>query len=490
MVRKICQLIMKQIIIAFLVFVGATNLFGQELDNKGCGTHGTTTWFEYYMDHRDEFDNDYPEMIEYVPMTIHILGDDEGVGYFPLSSLFVALCQLNEDFAPMNIQFYIKDEIDYINNDDWYIHPRFNEGYTMMNRNNIDGTVNCYFVADPAGNCGYFAPSGDAVALSKSCSGPNSHTWAHEIGHFFSLPHTFVGWEGTDYDGFIPGGNRRGVENVARDNCRSTADRFCDTPADYLSFRWNCDNQGRSTIVQKDRNGVEFTSDGTLIMSYSSDGCQNRFSDEQIDVVNANLRTERRNLRSTPTVLSPIDEQVTPVEPMDSGVASFEDGTLTWNKVEHATGYQVLVSRIPTLQAGFIVDEVVTDTTIDLPDLFLGSKYYWKVIPFNNFYTCYDSSKDRFSFTAAALTSSRDINSKELRVFPVPLPEGETILNLQGIENNTEYNWEIYDIHGRLVSSGDLNTSQIELQRGIQSGIYSLLVFNDQEILSSQIVVD
>lgn len=121
------------------------------------------------------------------------------------------------------------------------------DGEDMMDENNVDDLLNVYFVSDPAGNCGYFSPSDNGVAVAKSCAMPGGTTIAHEFGHFFSLPHTFYGWE---YG--IPDDEDQEWVNGA--NCNSAADGFCDTPPDYLDYRWNCPGP-----LQTDPNGDTFS---------------------------------------------------------------------------------------------------------------------------------------------------------------------------------------------------------------------------------------
>ena len=77
-------------------------------------------------------------------------------------------------------------------------------------------------------------------------------------------------------------GEVQAVERVDGVNCDIAGDGFCDTPADYLNYRWNCNNQGLSNVTQTDPLGEKLKSDGSLIMSYSSDVCSYRFSEEQI----------------------------------------------------------------------------------------------------------------------------------------------------------------------------------------------------------------
>ena len=61
-------------------------------------------------------------------------------------------------------------------------------GAYMFAENNVTNLVNIYFVGDPAGNCGYFSPSGKCHSCGNSCAGTSNTTIAHELGHFFSLP--------------------------------------------------------------------------------------------------------------------------------------------------------------------------------------------------------------------------------------------------------------------------------------------------------------
>ena len=69
----------------------------------------------------------------------------------------------------------------------------------------------------------------------------------------------------------------------------SPATAFCDTSPDYLNFRWSCNEDSESYQLQTDPDGVNFRSDGTLIMSYSNDECANRFSEEQISAMQFSL---------------------------------------------------------------------------------------------------------------------------------------------------------------------------------------------------------
>ena len=52
---------------------------------------------------------------------------------------------------------------------------------------------------------GYYSSQGDYVIVRKEELIKGNNTLSHEIGHFFSLRHTFYGWENVPYDKNIHG---------------------------------------------------------------------------------------------------------------------------------------------------------------------------------------------------------------------------------------------------------------------------------------------
>lgn len=477
--------IINPFVIAFLTIL-CTQLFGQKLDKPGCGYEGVSEWFEHYIQNKEHYQFDRTEDIVWVPMTVHVLGDDNGNGYFPPRTLFAAICQLNEDFATADMQFYLEDDFNYIDNSSWYDHETFGDGIIMMRTNNVANTVNCYIVQNPAGTCGYYSGQGNAVAISKSCNSPNDHTWAHELGHFFSLPHTFVGWEGTDYEGTIPGGNRRGVENVSRSNCSTTADRFCDTPADYLSYRWTCNSQGKSGVVQTDPQGAKFQSDGTLFMSYANDACMTRFSGEQMDAMNANLRTRRSELLVNPSPLPPITENVSLISPTNGTELNINDAELVWSEVENATQYYVRVSRLPTVSGLFAFEGFVQDTSLMLTGLDPGRTYYWRVQPINNYSYCTNVSS-RSSFKAVTMVSNEDHLGIDLQIAPNPVQQG-TAVWVNGIQDGQSYTYQLTDLTGRTMMNGTLDDPKLPLPN-LRNGIYLLTISDGEKSGTEKLII-
>ncbi len=335
----------------------------------------------------------------YIPLKAHIVGKDDGTGYYSISTLFQAMCNLNEQMEQVNMYFYLKGNVDYIDNSDYYSHG-FQQGSAMMNQNNVADAVNVYFVDDPNGACGYFSDFGNAVAINNACAGPDNATIAHELGHFFGLPHTFNGWEGTD---IRDGGSiaQSDQELVNGSNCLQAGDGFCDTPPDYFSFRWSCPESFRPT----DPNGDTINPDESLIMSYSLDNCQQRFSQNQKGyMINNNLLSQRQNLLSSYEPSTDSIGMVEIVSPINGqGDVAPDNATLRWEAADNATHYY-----IETFGNASNIQAVTTDTFYKA-NLEPKTTYYWKVMPFSDGNTCAEvSSVKNFKTADTCLTTSVD----------------------------------------------------------------------------------
>lgn len=365
------------------------------------------------------------QVIIYLPLQIHMLLTDQGNGTYNLFFLEESLCTLNNDFAETGFQFYLEKEINYIKNTEWDNHERFEKGIEMMHSNNVDFVINCYIVTNPAGNCGYFAWDGDAIALSKSCLGGSTHTWAHEMGHYFSLPHTFFGWEGTSYNYSKPTSEYqnqvwRPIENVVRDGCKAQADEFCDTPPDYISVRWNCNEDKRSNYLMKDINGEEFTADGSLFMSYSNDRCMSRFSSEQSEKMRQFLMSNRSYLlRSQVNYLGMENLDKNQMTPQDSSTSNTERILFSWPDIDNADFYYFQLSRNAafTLPVKF---ERTRNNFIEIENLQANRNYYWRVKPVNSFQFCNPTSGTLYFNTIVSSVSQHSSrNLAELSPNPI-----------------------------------------------------------------------
>ena len=395
-------------------------------------------WQANHQDAHPEFKRSGDDYL--IPIKVHIVGTDAGTGYYRLDLLLEAFCDLNVQFDSTGFHFYIAGDINYINNSAYYAHDYFN-GSRMMLENNIQQMVNMYFVSDPAGACGYYTYGPDAIAIAKSCASDGNSTIAHELGHYFSLPHTFRGWEGGTAPVFQQ-------EKVDRSNCSSAGDGFCGTGPDYAAYRWNCPTTGPFT----DPNGESFVPDGTFYMSYSNDGCTTRFSDDQKEAMNDFLVGPRDDLllRPAPTLLT--HEPVEGAEPLDGELnTDYSYTVLKWNKDPNATYYHVAIGLNATM--GAISHEAfVTDTFYIAPELPKLRKHYWHVKPLSQGNTCTPYSTLQ-TFTTGEVASgllNLTAAAADLQSFPNPLLPGQAIQTVFTSQQSQEIVMVLSGMDGRV----------------------------------------
>jgi hypothetical protein len=463
-----------------------------------CGTQdGRVQWLKDYQKAPGLFprSND----VLYVPVTVHIVGKSDGTGYFQKTGVLDAFCTLNEDFEPAGIQFFIEGNIRYHNNSTWYDHT-FQQGSQMMNQKNVPNTINCYIVGSPAGNCGYSSYN-QGIALAKNCISPSDHTWAHEVGHYLSLPHPFDGWENEDFDYNQPAPeyiNGHEVERLDGSNCSDAGDGFCDTPADYLNYRWGCDFQNFSTTTQKDPTGAEFKSDGTLFMSYALDACADRFSGDQIAAMQANLMTERANLLYNQTPAGPVDlTDFTVVSPLqDDTIATFQDVTFEWLEAPNAEVYFLEVTVIANFQAVLFRYEV-QGTSFTTNDLKKNKTYYWRVRAYNRWHTCKELTPI-YSFKTGdveTVTAVNAIDSIEgLEIFPNPAAAGSEVFVKFDATEATPLEVNLLNLSGQAVYRQQKQVAaghqvfSIPTDR-LPAGLYFIQMRTEKGVLSRKLVV-
>jgi len=195
----------------------------------------------------------------WVPVQFHIVNKSDGTGGESVADVLANLCRLNADYKHINVEFYLGGPIRVINQDLLHINEIGDAmGQYFMGLYRRAGMVNVYvggnITGSPGGGqiLGYYTPSIDVIYCRKQNVDGNSTTLTHELGHFFSLPHTFSGWENLNYGdvvdnttGRTPSVTPNGalVENIIRsggtENCQIAGDAFCDTDANYLFGYYN-----------------------------------------------------------------------------------------------------------------------------------------------------------------------------------------------------------------------------------------------------------
>ena len=446
--------------VALLLILFQVGLYAQ---SHPCGySEGISEWLANFQEKRSNLPLSKSNQVIQVDLAIHLVGNDDGEGYASLNTLLESLCLLREDFENSGIEFVWDGKINYIPSTRYFDHNSFAIGSEMLQRFQVADKVNCFFVQNPAGNCGYANRTG--VVVNKNCMGRSDHTWAHEIGHHFSLPHTFLGWESLDkFDYNMPAPKRvggRDVELADGTNCKTAGDGFCDTPADYLNFRWSCTADKLSTQVQTDPNGKTFKADGTFIMSYSYDNCVTRFSTEQEEAMRFYIQDERPNLIRTTVENSTVFEKATPLSPVRGSILAGNTVRLEWTELAAVSGYVVQVSFVPNFAAA-IYEEVTKEPFLEFSKANPGKRYYWRVKPLYPSNVCIPFS-ERSDFALEKLTNTREENAfvSPLWVSPNPVTGGQDIRLVVGAQK-TEYGYlQIADARGIILETRDIRIQQ------------------------------
>ena len=500
---------MHKILYSTIIILFLTHTFCFTQKPHPCGTKSKKSdWLTQYQQQPQTFSKGGDTML-YLPMTVHTLGQDDGSGHFSITRVLDAFCTLNNDFAEANIQFYMADDVDRIDNSAFNRHDTIRTGGLFMRQYDVPNTVNSYIMDDPAGNCGYNLPWA-SLTVNEGCASPNDHTWAHEVGHNFSLQHPFYGWQGgVSHDNSVPHNYADPapeyvlsdytifkdtlwtdtlivdtilVEKMDGSNCHIAADGFCDTKPDYLNYRWQCTNDNQSSVTQTDPNGEKFISNGELIMSYSFSECKVGWSPEQIGAMRAHVLDQRKNLFSNPrSVEPPVTEVADLIYPLADEVVPANNIELNWEPVPNATRYVVQVSFVPNSFPGrpgnYETDQpnfIVPDSD---PNIQIGRKYYWRVRAYNHFNTCSDYS-DTETFVVGDISAVAKINGlNEFKIYPSNLVAGETFKMSLNTSISLLGNLQITDLTGRILLLQNVNaaigTTLLELPSdGLAPGMY------------------
>jgi hypothetical protein len=488
-----------------LILLISNALFGQQpASNRLCGYTGKSPWLDWYQQHRDEIaqERGIDTAWLYVPVTVHLVGNDNGTGYYKFEQALRAVCEMNEQFVPARIRFYLMpgDGVRYHNNSGWNTHQFYPGGDEMINENRLPNRLNAFVVADPSGSCGYSWQ--DAIVIGTNCSGPGNLTWSHEAGHHFSLPHTFSGWEDASWDFSKPAPlevNGHPVEKIDSSNCSFAGDGFCDTPPDYLSYRWACDENKQSPLVQHDPDGVPFRSDATLFMGYPLDACASRFSPEQIEAMRSNLYTEHLDYLQITDPLAEIDDDVAVelISPIDSQLVQFNNLTLHWNAVPGATYYVVEIGLAPGLSPKFYNQTYYNATSVTITSGIPNNRTLrWRVRAFSEWDVCqpYDNAQTGI-FKTKNLSATNELEEVVIaELSPNPVMAGLPALFTITSDEAMDAALNVVDASGRLCQTQQLRLfpgeNRLEIPTGsLSAGLYVVTLQNEKGAIVKRLAV-
>jgi hypothetical protein len=431
----------------------------------------------------------------YLPVRFILTAKSDGSERTKETTALEALCNINNNFADQEIQFYLH-EFKYLNNTQLYNNGMSPFAYSTLNSNMTYDAINIFMVKDAGGGAAAFyqppaGPFGDDWIVCSESYGDDFETLTHEMGHFFSLPHPFNGWEPTD-NGWDPAqhGNPVGTfapdnqtlnEYVDGSNCNNAGDMICDTPADYM-FPFPGNDQCTYDKNVKDPTGALLQPDVTNFMNYAScNNSQYHFTDQQKQEVQNSLNSSSKNYipkNHTPD-LNQITDSPTLVSPQQGQtVDTYNSVQLEWTAVDHATGY---IIEISSQTAGTtIINSNSTQPSLLVTSLQPQTTYFWKVHAFHEYSTCNDGQSSQKIFkTGSTLTDTNEIEAlQDWNVNPNPVNSGESIyVNIKSstgltmdVRLSTVTGQTIQLFEDRLFANGD---SSFEISTAnLPAGIY------------------
>jgi hypothetical protein len=446
---------MKKLLTAALLTLGvpAFAQTPQSLSELGCNTVSTPAELQEIYDWAATYTASASKstgVVDTIPLSIHIVGNDNGTGYYRLENLFTVLCNLNNHYKPSEFYFAVKWPIHYINNSDYYIHNN-QSGFAMMSQHKVANTANVFFVEDPAGACGYFSPSPDCIAIRKSCASVTSTTLTHELGHYLSLPHTCNGWE----HGNTPSNPEKVTRGIGA-NCSTTGDGFCDTEADYLAERWNCPYTGNML----DQTGTPYHPDSSIYMSYATDNCMTRFSPMEMARMKTRYGQRKNNLPMTG--ISSYSEMSVPNVIYPTNLLYANEKRIIWSAVPGADYYFVRITS--TISNNLVYQELLTaGTQMNVTfNAVLGGSYTVHIAPLNSRNLCRSKTRVMTFTTTDATINGLGIggasgNDETVTIAPNPVRAGSA-LNIT-VKEGIKGNIDILNMAGQVLSSVASTTS-------------------------------
>jgi Secretion system C-terminal sorting domain/Pregnancy-associated plasma protein-A len=537
---------MKKIITLFLVLTLFTplSIFAQNVrSSNACGTsyEDLHALVETMKENRVRYGNNvqWRGVVAYIPVALHLVAKSDGTGRIAECRILDFLSDVNKTYEAngLEMQFYIK-YMNYVNNDDFYDRP---SSFASINRSyglKKGDALNIFFCrtlddgSDPnSTKLGYYARTATGGDLAYAADwifiknseveNGTSSTLSHELGHFFTLAHTFYGWECAPFKPAAAAPcapktnpcNGAAVENVARTgvdaNCSTAADGFCDTPADYnFGFGWNDCNW---ISIAKDPKCVALDPDETNVMGYFTANCAVKFSPEQKNAIKTDyLNNSFRNyLRkgNTPPSLTALTAPTLQAPTNGSTTNSYTNINFDWtdvngvtaNEPNNASGYIFEIGKFPSLINGYSFRVPASNFNLlssMLPTGYMvpGKTYFWRVSPYGSYKSICNAGASN-SFITGTLNAVSDISSVEnFTISPNPVVDTKTVNISLTSAKQLNATVKISNVAGQVVMSEKvrfetgINAKSLNIN-ALNKGMYILTIEAENGVLNKKLVV-
>lgn len=181
----------------FLALVTAVSMQAQQLPPCGMDLSQSAIVKQRMLDNRANIRPDQLAALEnrrtitWIPLTVKVIGDNNGNGYTSETQVYAMLCDLNNDYATQDIQFYLNSPISYLNSQTIHNDAFAGNAQFAMRNNKVANTLNI-FVGQSVNNptASFYSPSGDFVFMLNAQVSGTTSTCSHEVGTFllFHIP--------------------------------------------------------------------------------------------------------------------------------------------------------------------------------------------------------------------------------------------------------------------------------------------------------------
>lgn len=345
--------------------------------NLPCGHKTTNTNQEFLrtISNRISLNRLEATSITYFPIQAFIVQTSGGVLANSPLQILKGITTLNENFLPANVQFYLTGPIKFIVSDRFFDFKESQED-SLCKTNDNPNAINIYYVnsilyGDGRTVSGYAYSPGSVQqrVLIKGTAANDIKTMTHELGHYFSLEHTFE-----DSDNEVISKRELVTRGVGK-NCNTTADFICDTPADPYPVERGDVTNCVYTPISYDANGDIFSPDILNIMSYYfyyTCGIYH-FTPTQYDFIRTTATIPNRTKLNTPAQNVPA--------PTNLVATNIEGGVnLKWkDNATNEIGYFIEHSLYP--DSGFVCLNAVNIDSTQYNDLRVlpNTTYYFRV---------------------------------------------------------------------------------------------------------------
>lgn len=494
---------MKYIITLLAVFA-----FGQIGSAQWCGTDQSPESIARLLENKNIYytteSKERSQVDIYVPIKFHLVADQNGEGRIEEYKVFNELCNLNDAYNKHGIYFFKQGGFNYINNKTLYEDPSSNGPAMSANKTAFGNSALNIFITlsaqSPNGQgttLGYYSPFYDVVVIKKDQIGVFNGTVPHEVGHFFSLAHTFLGWESEAYDPAVHGNPLNSLispdglisELMDGSNCEIAGDYLCDTNPDYnFGFGWS--GCSEYTIQVKDFNGDLIDVDEENFMGYFI-GCDDyHFSLLQVEMMKTDHASPDRDYLQTSVTVSGESTfgnimYSSPDE--DEFVESYNYVEVEWNSIPNATKYYVEVS----LKNGADQRMYSTGSTkYVIKDLDPDKPYKFKVAAVNDYPGCAVIGNTRF-FNTGNLLSASDVEEFGITIRPNILQVNDGfVVNSPSTMNVQMYISNVTGQRNKITTNqlvkGD---NEIMLPSNLGSGIHFIAIESEGKIQTSKLII-